>query len=83
MIVKGDEYLLKVAVSNIMDNGCKYSPDNKVDVRFRYSDKWIEVIFEDKGIGIRAEDIRKGFSNPSNGVKMPSHIQERVLDFHL
>ena len=59
MIVRGDEYLLKVAVSNIMDNGCKYSPDHTVDVRFRYSDKWIELIFEDKGIGIPAEDAER------------------------
>jgi signal transduction histidine kinase len=42
-----------------MDNGCKYSPDNKVDVRFSYSDKWIELIFEDRGIGIPAEDAER------------------------
>ncbi len=27
LVVAGDEYLLKVAVSNIMENACKYSPD--------------------------------------------------------
>ena len=59
MIVKGDEYLLKVALSNIMDNGCKYSPDHTVDVRLRYSDKSIEIVFEDKGIGIPAEDAER------------------------
>ena len=61
MIVVGDESLLKVAVSNIIDNACKYSPDHKVDIKFRHSEKMIEVIFEDKGIGISDEDLKKVF----------------------
>jgi signal transduction histidine kinase len=61
MIVVGDEYLLKVAVSNIIDNACKYSPDHTVDIKFHHIEKWIEVIFEDKGIGISEEDLQKIF----------------------
>ncbi len=61
LIVTGDEYLIKVAVSNIIDNACKYSPDNTVNVKIQYAEKWIEVVFEDKGIGIPDEDIRKVF----------------------
>ena len=59
VIVKGDEYLLKVAVSNIMENACKYSADQTVNVRFGYHDKSMELVFEDKGIGISEEDIKK------------------------
>ena len=59
MIVKGDEYLLKIAVSNLIDNACKYSQNHAVDINFRYNAKWIEVIFEDKGIGILEEDMKK------------------------
>ena len=33
MIVSGDDYLLKVAVSNIIENGCKYSIDHTVNIR--------------------------------------------------
>jgi signal transduction histidine kinase len=61
MIVKGDEYLLKVAVLNIIENACKYSTDNTVTVRFGCPDKMIELVFEDKGIGIPKEDINKIF----------------------
>lgn len=61
MTVSGDEYLLKVAVSNIVENACKYSSDNKVNIHFEYSGKMVEVIFEDKGIGISAEDQQKIF----------------------
>ena len=61
LIVVGDEYLLKVAVSNIIDNACKYSPDHTVDIKIQPKEKWIEILFEDKGIGISEEDIEKVF----------------------
>ena len=61
MIVAGDEYLLKTAVSNIIENACKYSSDHAVDIKFGRADKWVEVIFEDRGIGISEEDIKKIF----------------------
>lgn len=57
MTILGDEYLLKVAVSNIIENACKYSPDHSVDITFGHSEKFIEVIFKDKGIGISEEDM--------------------------
>jgi len=61
MIVVGDESLLKVAVSNLIDNACKYSPDHSVNIRFRHIEKFIEVIFEDRGIGISESDHQKIF----------------------
>lgn len=61
MIVVGDDSLLKVAVSNIIDNACKYSSDHSVDIKFRHIEKFIEVVFEDRGIGISEEDLKKIF----------------------
>jgi signal transduction histidine kinase len=61
MIVVGDEYLLKVAVSNLIENACKYSPDHHVDIKFRHIEKFIEVVFEDRGIGISEKDLIKIF----------------------
>jgi len=61
MIVVGDESLLKVAVSNIIDNACKYSQDHTVDINFHFSGSNIEVIFGDRGIGISEEDMKKIF----------------------
>lgn len=81
MIVVGDENLLKVAVSNIIDNGCKYSPDHTVDIRFLHIDKSIEIVFEDKGLGIPESDLQKVFepfyrgantiSIPGTGIGLP------------
>lgn len=61
MIIVGDESLLKVAVSNIIDNACKYSPNHTVDIKLCHIEKIIEVVFEDKGIGISKEDLQKIF----------------------
>ncbi len=61
MIVAGDESLIKVAFTNIIDNACKYSSDHSVNIKLKHLDKWIEILFEDKGIGITEEDIHKVF----------------------
>jgi signal transduction histidine kinase len=61
MIVAGDDYLLKVAVSNIMENGCKYSQNHSVDVKLKHLENSIEIIFEDHGIGIPEAEINKVF----------------------
>jgi signal transduction histidine kinase len=74
MIVAGDEYLLKVAASNIMENACKYSADQTVNIRFGYAEKWIKVAFKDKGIGISEEDLRKIFEpfyRGANAITIP------------
>lgn len=57
--VAGDEYLLKTAVTNLIENSCKYSFDNSVVIECGHEGKWVKVVFEDKGIGIPEEDIRK------------------------
>lgn len=59
MIVAGDESLLKVAISNIIDNACKYSEDHKVLVKLQNIENHIGIIFEDRGIGISSEDLSR------------------------
>ena len=68
MIVVGDEYWLKIAVSNIIENACKYSNDHTVDIKFHHIEKWIEVVFEDRGIGISESDLQKIFEPFYRGV---------------
>jgi signal transduction histidine kinase len=90
MTVVGDEYLLKVSVSNVIENACKYSPDHSVDIKFAHTEKWIEVIFEDKGIGISKEDIGKIFepfyrganSNSVPGSGIGLSLVNRIIKNH-
>lgn len=81
MLVIGEDSLLKVAVSNLIDNACKYSRDHTVEIRFRHVEKSIELVFEDKGIGITEGDLEKVFepfyrgantiSIPGTGIGLP------------
>ncbi len=59
LTVAGDEYLLKTAVSNLIENACKYSSDHSVNIAIGCEEQYVKVIFEDKGIGIHEEDIQK------------------------
>ncbi len=59
MAVGGDEYLLKVAVSNIIDNACKYSKDHSVKIGLKHLGEHLEIEFEDQGMGIPEKDLLK------------------------
>jgi len=74
IIVAGDEYLLKTAVTNLIENACKYSSDHSVIIGVGREDKYVKMIFEDKGIGIPEEDIEKilePFYRGTNTVAIP------------
>jgi signal transduction histidine kinase len=71
--IAGDESLLRVAVSNIMDNACKYSQDHTVRVTIKHAGNLVTLLFEDHGIGILPEDllkIREPFYRGSNAKKI-------------
>jgi signal transduction histidine kinase len=74
MLVNGDESLLKAAFTNIMDNGCKYSPDHFIEISFGYTESMVELVFTDRGIGIPEDELKKVFEpfyRGSNAVSMP------------
>ena len=62
MIIQGNEYLLKVAFSNLMENNCKFSADNTSIVHIIPYKQKIIIRFEDKGIGIPPEEIEHIFT---------------------
>ncbi len=57
LIVKGSEQLIKSAILNLMDNGCKYSDPPKVQVTVTPEGSQLRLEFIDKGIGIDEQDI--------------------------
>jgi len=90
MMIAGDEYLLKVAVSNIIENACKFSPDHSVNINLEHTENSIEVIFEDKGIGISEADMGKIFEpfyRGANTVSVPGtgiglSLVKRIIENH-
>ena len=58
LYTSGNEHLLKTAILNLMDNGCKFSPDQQVRVQLStHTDGAITVIFRDNGPGIPEKDL--------------------------
>jgi len=88
--VKGNEYLLKVAFTNLMENGCKFSDDKQCSVGISFHEPNIILRFSDTGIGIPPEDIPHIFipfyrgSNKKyaggHGIGLP--LTDRIIRLH-
>jgi signal transduction histidine kinase len=58
LYVKANDHLLRTALTNLMDNGCKFSPDKKVKVRLSFlpaGNCAIEI--QDQGPGIPEDEM--------------------------
>ncbi|MBK8922325.1 MAG: hypothetical protein IPM81_12620 [Saprospirales bacterium] len=59
LCVQGNEPLLRSAFLNLMDNGCKFSPDKRVEVRiFFHTNGKHRVEIADHGPGIPSKDLQ-------------------------
>jgi 3-oxoacyl-[acyl-carrier-protein] synthase III len=56
--VRGNEQLLHLAFTNIINNGCKYSDYQPVHVSIGASDENVIVIIKDSGIGIPIDELK-------------------------
>ena len=62
LTIKGDELLLKVLIINLMDNACKYSDNNRVQVTLTTSPgDIISIEFLNNGDGIQESELKKIF----------------------
>lgn len=59
--IKGNLGLLKILVSNLVDNACKFSTNKKALLKIGFTNKkvWLKVI--DNGIGIPSDEIESVF----------------------
>jgi len=60
-IIRGDQYSLVQIFVNLIDNAIKYTNKGKIEVEIDKSDKTIQVMVSDTGIGISEEYIEKLF----------------------
>lgn len=90
MTVSGDEQLLKTAVQNIIENGCKYSDDQTIVVDIKSSPTHVIIKFIDHGIGISSDDlvqIKKPFYRGANvhaykGNGIGLSLVDRIVKMH-
>jgi len=74
LVVNGDEPLIKAALTNIIDNACKYSADHSVDIQIEHTGQQTELVFTDRGIGISEAELQKVFEpfyRASNAIEYP------------
>ncbi|MBB6237496.1 signal transduction histidine kinase [Pedobacter sp. AK013] len=62
VLVNGNEYLLKIAFINLMENACKFSSNHQCAVEIDFGTDLIRLSFADTGIGIPPEDIHHIFT---------------------
>jgi signal transduction histidine kinase len=56
--IKGDQNLLELALSNLIDNALKFTPSNgKIDVGVDFDDDNVNIWVKDTGSGISPEDL--------------------------
>ena len=60
--IKGNEYLLKVAFANLIENACKFSAGHSSTVAISFEEKDPVLRFSDRGIGISASDLPRIFT---------------------
>lgn len=57
IIINGNEYFLKTAFINLIENGCKYSTNKHTTINVSIKQIGLEIKFIDNGIGVPEEDI--------------------------
>jgi len=56
-----DEYLLRSALTNVLDNSIRYSPDGKVQISIHPADEGVKLVVADNGIGMSPIELQHVF----------------------
>ncbi|HVS90439.1 MAG TPA: ATP-binding protein [Mucilaginibacter sp.] len=88
--VFGNEYLLRVAFINLMENGCKFSYDNEASIVITYFKEKTILRFQDHGIGMDEEELPHIFTAfyrganrqfaGGNGIGLS--LTKKIIDLH-
>lgn len=88
--VYGNEYLLRTAFVNLIENNCKFSDNHTSLIQISFSGTKVTITFSDNGIGIQPEDLQQLFTpfyrgsnryySPGNGIGLA--LAERIITLH-
>lgn len=62
LTVLGNLYLLRIALTNLIENNCKYSEDHASFVQISFWNECLVLRFSDNGIGMSPEEIEQAFT---------------------
>jgi two-component system phosphate regulon sensor histidine kinase PhoR len=90
--IQGSENELRRALTNLVDNAIKYTPEGgKISVRIYNEDKTIVFAVKDSGIGIKEDELAKVFDRFFRSGNAKSHasgtglglaITKRIIELH-
>lgn len=88
--VFGNSHLLNSAIRNIMENGCKYSPDNTVDVKLVFLKNEVHLLFINQSDYIPPDEVSnlfEPFFRSSNAEGKPGTglgltLTRRIIGLH-
>jgi len=88
--INGNEYLLRTAFINLMENNCKFSHNHSSTIRISFFQTKVSIRFSDTGIGISSKDMEQIFKpfyrgenhrfSAGNGIGMT--LVERIVKLH-
>lgn len=90
LIMQGNEYLLQVAVNNLIDNACKYSPIHTCLIDVNVDNEKLLIHFINTGIIISQEDLlhifepfyRSETSKQEKGYGIGLFLTEKIIHLH-
>ncbi|GCD79146.1 HAMP domain-containing sensor histidine kinase [Schleiferia thermophila] len=96
LTISANEYLLRTAFSNLMDNACKFSSDNTCKVTISMIEDVIDqqpkikITFADQGPGISPDDQEKLFQpffrgknkDLADGIGIGLSLTRRIIELH-
>lgn len=90
LTVFGSEQLIRSAIINLIDNGCKYSTPHLVKIYLTIQNGRPSIVFSDKGIGIPANDllsVYEPFFRGQNTTQIIGHgiglsLVQKIMQLH-
>jgi signal transduction histidine kinase len=90
LIIYGNEGLLKIAFTNLVNNACKFSNEKSVSIKIDFTQYNVVVRFIDHGRGIPKEDVERIFkpffrSNNTSGIEgfgLGLPLVEKIIKIH-
>jgi two-component system, OmpR family, sensor histidine kinase ArlS len=89
-VVFGNIELLQSAIKNIVENGCKYSPDHCSQVKLSFSNQQVLITVKNEGNVIATEEIQKIFqpfyrgsnTREQNGFGLGLSLAKTIIRIH-
>ncbi len=90
LVIQGNEYLLRVAFNNLIDNACKYSPEHLCSIEVNATEGTLQIRFINTGIVISPKDLEhifEPFYRSENAKKEKGHgiglfLTEKIIHLH-